>query len=249
MLDAYADKQWAELQDTPLEFTITRENYEDELTGTIFENKELTALLKEHSISPIPKDFLGGRVGIVNKEGTKTLSIYNYYLQQYRQTIRYKDQPLLIAESRTNNKKLLKSEEDKNKNENVIYLVPELVLITGIENEAGSKSRRQDIISKTKTNPSQRMNEINKIHYLMNSDIPRLYKKNGEIINSKSSKQLAEEWGINLGENLNLEGRILNQPKLIFDNKKEVIPRNGLFRSEAAYDGVSITRDNISPFR
>ena len=26
MLDAYADKKWAELQDTPLEFTITREN-------------------------------------------------------------------------------------------------------------------------------------------------------------------------------------------------------------------------------
>ena len=73
MLDAYADKQWATLQDTPLEFTITRENYEDELTGTIFENKELSELLKKNNISPIPKDFLGGRVGIVNKEGTKTL--------------------------------------------------------------------------------------------------------------------------------------------------------------------------------
>ena len=73
MLDAYADKQWATLQDTPLEFTITRENYEDELTGTIFENKELSDLLKKNNISPIPKDFLGGRVGIVNKEGTKTL--------------------------------------------------------------------------------------------------------------------------------------------------------------------------------
>ena len=73
ILDAYADKQWATLQDTPLEFTITRENYEDELTGTIFENKELSNLLKENKISPIPKDFLGGRVGIVNKEGTKTL--------------------------------------------------------------------------------------------------------------------------------------------------------------------------------
>ena len=35
MLDAYADKKWATLQDTPLEFTITRENYEDEMTGTI----------------------------------------------------------------------------------------------------------------------------------------------------------------------------------------------------------------------
>lgn len=73
MLDAYADKQWATLQDTPLEFTITRENYEDELTGTIFENKDLTKLLKDNNISPIPKDFLGGRAGIVNKEGTKTL--------------------------------------------------------------------------------------------------------------------------------------------------------------------------------
>ena len=73
MLDAYADKQWATLQDTPLEFTITRENYEDELTGTIFENKELSELLKKENISPIPKDFLGGRVGIVNKEGTDNL--------------------------------------------------------------------------------------------------------------------------------------------------------------------------------
>ena len=40
MLDAYADKKWATLQDTPLEFTITRENYEDEMTGTIVENEE-----------------------------------------------------------------------------------------------------------------------------------------------------------------------------------------------------------------
>ena len=67
MLDAYADKKWATLQDTPLEFTITRENYEDEMTGTIVENEELSNLLKEHGITPIPKDFLGGRVGIVNK--------------------------------------------------------------------------------------------------------------------------------------------------------------------------------------
>ncbi len=73
MLDAYADKQWATLQYTPLEFTITRENYEDELTGTIVENKELSELLKKENISPIPKDFLGGRVGIVNKEGTDNL--------------------------------------------------------------------------------------------------------------------------------------------------------------------------------
>ena len=80
MLDAYADKKWASLQDTPLEFTITRENYEDEMTGTIVENEELSNLLKEHDISPIPKDFLGARVGIVNKKGTEALMAIKKYL-------------------------------------------------------------------------------------------------------------------------------------------------------------------------
>ena len=184
---------------------------------------------------------------IKTNDGMKTISIYNYYLQQYKQKIKDKEQPLLIAEKKNKDKKLLNSKEDKNENENkdVIYLVPELVLITGIENETGSKSRRQDIIAKTKTTPSQRMNEINKIHNLMNSNIPKQLKRNGELIPSKSSKQLAEEWGINLGENLSLEGRILNQPTLIFNKNKNVRPRNGIFRTEEAYDGVTITRDNF----
>ena len=73
MLDAKADMKWAELQDTPLEFSIPRENYEDRMTMSIFENKELMSLLREHDITPIPKDNLGCRVGIVNKEGTAFL--------------------------------------------------------------------------------------------------------------------------------------------------------------------------------
>lgn len=80
MLDAYADKKWAQLQDTPLEFTITRENYEDELTGTVVENEKLNNLLKERNISPIGKDALGFRVGIVNKEGTEKLLEIKKYL-------------------------------------------------------------------------------------------------------------------------------------------------------------------------
>ena len=191
------------------------------------------------------KNPMNTSFNIKTQEGMKTVTIYNYYQQQYKQNIKHKDQPLLIAERKVKDKKLLKSEEDKNKNEDLIYLVPELVLITGIENEAGSKSRRQDIISKTKTNPNQRMNEINKIHDLMNDDTLKQFKKNGELISTKSSKQLADEWGINLGENLSLEGRVLNQPKLIFNNKRLVTPKNGLFRTESAYDGVTITRDNF----
>ena len=92
MLDAYADKKWATLQDTPLEFTITRENYEDEMTGTIIENEELSELLKKYNISPIPKDFLGGRVGIVNKKGTETLLAIKKYLPKLADNMPYKDE-------------------------------------------------------------------------------------------------------------------------------------------------------------
>ena len=73
MLDAYADKKWATLQDTPLEFTITRENYSDELTESVIENSELKKLLDENNITPVAKDFLGGRVGIINKKGTEAI--------------------------------------------------------------------------------------------------------------------------------------------------------------------------------
>ena len=183
---------------------------------------------------------------IKTPEGVKTISLYNYYKNQYKIDIKDKDQPLLAAERKIKEKNLLTNGQDNNKNNvDIIYLVPELVFITGIENDKGSRGRRQDIISKTKTNPNQRMGEINKIHDLINYNIPKQYKRNGIVITNKSSKELAQEWGINLGDNISLNGRILHQPTLVFNNKKTVIPRNGNFRTDVTYDGVTITRDNI----
>ena len=90
--DAFADKKWATLQDTPLEFTITRENYEDEMTGTIMENPELKELLAKHGITPTPKDFLGGRVGIVNKKGTEALMAIKKYLPELAKNMPFADE-------------------------------------------------------------------------------------------------------------------------------------------------------------
>ena len=92
MLDAYADKKWATLQDTPLEFTITRENYEDEMTGTIAENSELSELLEKNGIKATPKDFLGGRVGIVNKKGTDALMAIKKYLPILAKNMPFSDE-------------------------------------------------------------------------------------------------------------------------------------------------------------
>ena len=92
MLDAYADKKWAELQDTPLEFTITRENYSDELTETVIENDELKQLLALNNITPVAKDFLGGRVGIVNKQGTDAILKVKEFLPIMAQNMPFKDE-------------------------------------------------------------------------------------------------------------------------------------------------------------
>ncbi len=91
MADAYADKKWASLQDTPLEFTITRENYEDEMTETVYENEGLSALLKKNGIEPVSKDMLGFRVGIVNKEGTEKLLEIKKYLPELAKNMPYAD--------------------------------------------------------------------------------------------------------------------------------------------------------------
>lgn len=72
-MDVLADKHWAKMQKTPLEFTLSRENYDDKMTPTIFSNKVLSERLSEAGISPTPKDMLGIRAGIVNQKGTELL--------------------------------------------------------------------------------------------------------------------------------------------------------------------------------
>ena len=90
-MDMLADKHWAMMQDTPLEFTISRENYDDELTPTVWENKELTALIRQHNIEVIAKDMLGARVGIVNKEGTKLLLSFKDTMPKLSSLMPYAD--------------------------------------------------------------------------------------------------------------------------------------------------------------
>ena len=119
MLDAYADKKWAELQDTPLELTLTRENYEDELTGTFVENEELQKLLKENNINPIAKDSLGLRVGIINKEGTNNILAIKKYL------------PILAKNMPYNNEYEQKISKENEKESKQTMVDVDLVMLAG----------------------------------------------------------------------------------------------------------------------
>lgn len=90
-LDGRADKKWATLQNTPLEFTIARENYDDEMTGTVFENEKLKDLITKHNIEVIPKDSLGIRVGIVNQKGTEDILKIKKYIPLMAENMPYKE--------------------------------------------------------------------------------------------------------------------------------------------------------------
>ena len=119
MLDAYADKKWADLQDTPLELTLTRENYEDELTGSFTENEELQKLLKDNNINPVSKDSLGLRVGIINKKGTEDLISIKKYL------------PLLAKNMPYNNEYEQKISKDEKKETKQTMVDVDLIMLAG----------------------------------------------------------------------------------------------------------------------
>ena len=91
-MDMLADKHWAEMQSTPLEFTLSRENYDDQMTPTIFDNAELTKKLEDLNIFPNPKDMLGARVGIVNKKGTELILNFKKQMANLAKLMPYADQ-------------------------------------------------------------------------------------------------------------------------------------------------------------
>ncbi len=90
-MDMLADKHWAVLQDSPIEFTISRENYADEMTGKVYDNPLLKSLLEEHKIEVNAKDSFGVRVGLVNKEGTALILRFKDNLPKLAELMPYKD--------------------------------------------------------------------------------------------------------------------------------------------------------------
>ena len=177
------------------------------------------------------------------------MTIFDYYKAQYSITIKDPDQPLLKVERKIKRKKNNNTtQENENEDNSVIYLVPELVYATGIDQgDKDNSNRSRNIIAKTKMDPNKKIEEIGKIRNLMTSNEGKNYKgKDGNIYKSKSANEIAQEWGINLGENLNIKGRILPQPKLIYAKNNTVIPKNGNFRSSNIYNAARINQNNFA---
>ena len=205
--------------------------------------------IKEVDFDQTPKNT---DVTFKDNEGkNKTIRIINYYKNQYDINIKDINQPLFVVENNNSKKNKKLPSSDKNKetnNDYIIYLLPELVYITGIEDDDNPNNRRnkgRNIISKTKMDPSKKMEAINNINNLINSDNhKKIKRRNGQVIEMKSAKELIKEWGINIGDNLSFLGRIIPQPQLHFKNNC-IFPKNGIFRADKPYESEVITNDNI----
>ena len=153
----------------------------------------------------------------INQKST-TITLFNYYKNQYNKEIN-ENQPIIEAEP----KKKKKNSDKKNNNnpsneeEYIIYLIPELLYLTGNEDENTiSKRRERNLNNKTRINPNQKMELINGFLNLYNSTNKKKIEKGNKTLNLKSPKELADEWGVKLGNNLAFQGRILLPPILYF---------------------------------
>lgn len=86
-LDCAADIKWATLQNTPLEFTLTRECYNDGVTPAV----SSWLFPPEKKITPLAKDNFGVSVGIVDRVGTDYLLKIKSYLPELASKMPYAD--------------------------------------------------------------------------------------------------------------------------------------------------------------
>ena len=199
----------------------------------------------------------------------KSITIKEYYKKQYKVDIKHLDQPILIAERKTKGKKDKKKDNKENKDnkeqnaenaenkdnkdtkstqeEQPIYLVPELLYVTGPATANDNKDRRRNNMQKTRSDPNKKMQEINEIHQMVeNSTEPKNFRgRDGNSYQGKTPAEVAASWGINLGSNLDIQGRILPQPKLTYGQRNIVRPNNGIFRSGSTYQGANLNQQNF----
>ena len=183
-------------------------------------------------------------ISFIDINGRKaSISLINYYKKQYGIDIKSRNQPLIIAQKNFKNKNLISD------NDYIIYLVPELVYITGNEDNDNQNNRRnknRNIINKTKMDPNKKIQAIKGIFSLYNSNKHKIIKKKtGQEIELKSPQELIDEWGINLGNNLVFEGRVLPQPKIYYKNNFKIEPNNGIFKSNKPCSSKEISNKNI----
>jgi hypothetical protein len=138
------------------------------------------------------------------------ITLLQYYKDSYEKTVRDTRQPLFIT----------RKENPFTGNEESILLVPEFLLMTGIDDEhKNNENLKREMISLTKMDPRARMGKISEFrNLLVKNDVNDNFYKDrttGEKRPLPQPDEIRSEWGMEIHpQPLEVKGRILPLPNL-----------------------------------
>ena len=142
-----------------------------------------------------------------DKDGSKiTISIKDYYKNQYNISFKHEDQPLFIEEAKKDSK-----------GSKIKYLIPELLYLVGNDELDSKEKEKLFLMRRNKNDPNEKFKKLAKgISYLSQKEKKKII-KHGKDIELPSPNNVREEWGINFAENfVEFSAFCLSNPEIHF---------------------------------
>lgn len=161
------------------------------------------------------------------------ITLQQYYREQYNKEIRFLDQPLLMCYKKT-----------PQGDQETIYLIPELCLLTGMDEDMRSQEGlKKNMTSRTKVTPKDRMNRINEFKNLVYKQNKEKRRRTNKMTNETYTlpdpNEIREQWGLNIGDCKEFKGRELAPPNIMFRDGEGRI-NGGKFRGMKMTQPVSL---------
>ena len=189
---------------------IIKEYFQNKTVLTMYGNYR-TIIIDDITFDSNPNNTT---INIKDEEkNIKTITLVNYYKMQYGIDIKDKSQCLFIVH--------------KKNSEEVNFIIPELVYLTGMDDdiiEKGGRHLKQNMIKLTKKNPNENFEKYSELLKLLTNDNPRKKKKNQKNI-PLTPKQIKDSWGLEFDNFETIEGRILDPPTLNYNKYNEQLKK------------------------
>ncbi|XP_063160553.1 piwi-like protein 4 [Candoia aspera] len=131
------------------------------------------------------------------RDGTQ-ISYEDYYKQQYNVVLTDLNQPMLVSQ--------LKSKGSSSAESRVVHLVPELCYLTGLGRHATSDFRlMRDFAQRTHLSPECRHQQLSRLA--------------DNIQRNKDARLELENWGLQMGSQTLLTGRVVTSEKILMQNE------------------------------
>lgn len=179
------------------------------------------------------KNVVNTTITVRNSEGKEEINLKEYYRRAYNKNITDNNQPLFVMKKKT-----------RNGEESEIYLVPELMLPTGIDESTKQSEGFNKGVNRTRLRPIDKMNQLKGFFNYLASKISRTKTrrgKDGKVERKlKTADEVRESWGIGLATEFEeIRARELLAPQLNYLNGPQEV-NQGKFRTNKAIEAKVI---------